>query len=870
LTKKLAVTSVLTVRDVLDLLHSKLRLQASEHGNVRHMLKRTDHEQYLEDDCQLQSYLFIRKAIQRHEEIHLSLVQPTSLSHVDRPQYLSADSQIFDQWFTDAQQLLTSRTGSDWIASQELKRPLEFQLKGLTATTDQLRDKFFYVQVDLIHGNRMICPSIVSAPQRFQPGHEHGVSLEQEFVMLAMSKVIWNDWLRAEITVATIPLETRVCISVFWRPRLPTGAQKPLSLGSTTPVLGEAVRVPDDPLSSLSTSVIPFAHGNFLLFDASGALVTGEIVLKLWSGGPANPIGTCSENLGDPDAPSIAILFHQYPQPVFFSSFLRISSPPHRIPLPTPAEEQQLLATLQYDPLRAFDETEKALLWRYREWCLTSTQVPAKALIRLLRCVNWTDNQQIRDAYRLMKSWDTIEPIDALELLDANFADRHVRRQAVRYLNRLSNLDLSAVLLQLVQVVKYEPKHFSYLACWLLWRARMSPLHIGHPLFWHLYAEMHVPETSERFRILLEFFLRLCTDGERESYAKEVRMQWSFKEVAGLIKRTPHSQRKKVFDKEIQRIASIEGRFRMPSDPTRIGRKLIPAQCKYMTSAKAPLWLVFENVSNGAPAAPLLFKFGDDLRQDQLTLQMFSLMNQLWVAEGLDLRLSLYGAVSTGDMMGYIEVVQNSKTLAHIQAEAGGVSGAFLDSALADWLRIHNINDIDYALCVDNFIYSCAGYCVGTYVLGIGDRHNDNIMLNKNGMLFHIDFGHFLGNVKRFFGVRRERAPFIFTPAFLYVMGGSEHPNYQRFVELACRAYNVLRKSSTLFINLFAMMLSTGIPELRCENDIAYLRDAFSLSLTDAGAAQLFARLINESLRTRTTALNFGAHIFAQKFSLGI
>ena len=59
------------------------------------------------------------------------------------------------------------------------------------------------------------------------------------------------------------------------------------------------------------------------------------------------------------------------------------------------------------------------------------------------------------------------------------------------------------------------------------------------------------------------------------------------------------------------------------------GKSLIIDKCKYMSSKKVPLWLCFENVDPDAEPILVIFKSGDDLRQDLLTLQLLRMMDQV-------------------------------------------------------------------------------------------------------------------------------------------------------------------------------------------------------------------------------------------------
>lgn len=101
-------------------------------------------------------------------------------------------------------------------------------------------------------------------------------------------------------------------------------------------------------------------------------------------------------------------------------------------------------------------------------------------------------------------------------------------------------------------------------------------------------------------------------------------------------------------------------------------------------------------------------------------------------------------------------------------------------------------------------------------------------MVKKTGQLFHIDFGHILGHFKEKFGFRRERVPFVLTNDFVHVINKGKKgqaDEFQRFQSYCEQAFLILRQHGALILSLFAMMISTGLPELSSEKDLNYLRD---------------------------------------------
>lgn len=245
-----------------------------------------------------------------------------------------------------------------------------------------------------------------------------------------------------------------------------------------------------------------------------------------------------------------------------------------------------------------------------------------------------------------------------------------------------------------------------------------------------------------------------------------------------------------------------------------------------------------------ARLAQIIFKQGDDVRQDQLVLNIIQLMDRLLKKEKLDLQLTSYKVLATAPSQGMIEFIQ-AEPLAKILAENNNDLQAFL--------RKHNRDDnADYQIApavMDTYVKSCgaplpdmmrwriscpdrcpgrgpteyalpaAGFCVITYLLGIGDRHLDNLLLTKDGKLIHIDFGYILNNDPKLFP-----PPMKLCPEMVECMGGVDSPEARKFRSYCYLAFNILRKSANLILNLFALMVQSSVSDIRADPDKAVFK----------------------------------------------
>ncbi|OHT11196.1 Phosphatidylinositol 3- and 4-kinase family protein [Tritrichomonas foetus] len=691
-----------------------------------------------------------------------------------------------------------------YLSHSQVNCGLEIEIYSCIDLPVLRKESEYVLHAYLINGTAVLCPHVVST------------------VVAGKSNILFNQTLTFSLPIRMIPRSARVAFTLY-----------------------------DARLLAKNDKKAAIATYNFAVYTFSGWMNTGKFIKKMWVDRDTDFfLTTCESNELCPI--SLVFYFPKFKFPVAFVPPPPISDFKTKATISvSPSERKRIHELKSYDPLYVLTQKDKDLLYRYRTYCFLYPEL----LPLMLSSINFREPDQVNEIPLLLNNWEEPTPTTALTLLDAKFADHNIRAYAVNCLENFTDNELMLYSLQLVQALKAELYDDSPLVEFLFRRGLAEPKFLGHQLFWQLMSEAHISHIRQRFSTIVVNFLYGLGN-----YSDELVKGYLFtKELVKtnqLLSNLKYNEAQEFFSEALSKIKCPE-QFHLPINPRLIVSGFVLEKCRVMNSKKKPFFLTFKNAAPFATEDVMtLFKVGDDLRQDQLTLQIMKIMEHLWRTNGQDLQLRCYGVLPTGFNQGFIEVVPNAKTESQIQQEKGIISGVLTKETFTNFLRANNPTPRSYERAKENFRKSSAGYAVATCVLGIADRHPGNIMVQKDGHFFHIDFGHFLGNFKTKLGYQRENAPFHFSPACAYVLDDIGGETFKKFEQEAAFAFNVLRHNAPLMITLLLLMLGTGIPELSTPSDVQFLKEKLLLDKTDEEAAAEFSKLTKISMESTKTMLN--------------
>jgi phosphatidylinositol 3-kinase len=468
---------------------------------------------------------------------------------------------------------------------------------------------------------------------------------------------------------------------------------------------------------------------------------------------------------------------------------------------------------------------------------------------KFLKIFNWNSSEECEGLESLLKKWKNVSFYEALELLGPSFRFPKIREFAVQVLSAASDEDMHLNLLQLVQAIKFESAYPSPLSKLLVFRCSQN-LKLAHFFYWYVKVEIESEISGPWFSSLSRDLLGILVSNPKSfEWPKHIQDNQNllFKmllELFNILKtcKSTNGMKRKMNEllkssfMDLQKIS-----IRNPVKPHILLKGIVPEKCTVFASAKTPLKIAFRNAENNN-VHNFIFKSGDDLRQDQLILQIILLMDVIMKRENMDMRLSPYQVLSMSPRDGYLELVENSHNISKILQSHG-------KRPIYNFLIKQSLNPEIQEKIFTNYIKSCAGYCVITFLLGIGDRHLDNILIRENGQLFHIDFGYIFG-----MDPKPLQPKIRIIPEMIDAMGGVHSPQYYQFLSDCNLAYRILRKNSSIFFILLELMSKSGIPVLEqdFEGTMDRFQERFRLDSNDEQAQEYLNHEIIDSMGAYT------------------
>lgn len=373
------------------------------------------------------------------------------------------------------------------------------------------------------------------------------------------------------------------------------------------------------------------------------------------------------------------------------------------------------------------------------------------------------------------------------------------------------------------------------------------PKPLGDPLYRHHYQE---ELNADQFfgKILYKFTSQLAKTEKGSLMRKLLKKQGDLVEKLVKISGTIRQSRSGISKKRelLKKIITDTSNDLLLFDPLPLPIKthvkvigIVPEQCNVFNSNLNPLLLTFQ--AQDGTLVKCIFKSGDDLRQDSVITQIMGIMDQILKRKKLDMEVVSYEVVSTGLQHGFIEYIE-SEALDNVLQDEKGLSKILRKpDGMLDEVKM------------TRFVKSAACYTVMTYILCIGDRHLDNILMTDEGRMFHIDYGF----------VAREPKPFAppmkLCPEIVSIMGGKHSGYYSMFVEYCRKCYVIFRENSDIILDAISLMVEDEITDIT-DTTLEKIRRRFNLALSDKQAVLVLTSVIEKSFENVLPQMMDGFH----------
>jgi hypothetical protein len=218
---------------------------------------------------------------------------------------------------------------------------------------------------------------------------------------------------------------------------------------------------------------------------------------------------------------------------------------------------------------------------------------------------------------------------------------------------------------------------------------------------------------------------------------------------------------------------------------------------KQFTSNTRPLLIDIEIINHDfiKKNVKFIIKKSNGLRKEQIISNLINILQYKISVFNFD-EIPTYQIIMLNKDIALLEFIDDAITLRQINTKGFTLQNYILNKNIN--IRLDHIKT--------KFVNSLAISSAIAYIIGIGDRHLDNIMINNSGQIFHIDYGYILENPTIIFNMPEIKV----TDEIIDFLGGTNSIYYNEFKKTIVQVYNQCRANKNILYIYFKYICDHG------------------------------------------------------------